>query len=336
MKKNARIIALLSLIHMGIDFLCAFALYRSLKDWGPGLFFVYNFCAFALQLPLGMALDYWVEQGDALQPGLFFTFLGVLLTVLGTVTSPYILGIGNALFHTGGGVLSIREDEEAAYGGRGLGVFVAPGALGLSLGMILEVPFLPVVVLMSVFLLILCLRLFVQRGELAPALAPRAGSEGLFESVLFCFAVVILRSLTGLSISFPWRKGVFLILFSTLALAAGKTAGGFLSYCWGMKKTVLITLVSAAVCYALGNTLPGGIAALFFFNMTMPLTLYLLVKKMPQAPGLAFGILTFALFLGYLPVYYGLLRSLPPFPAGSAGALLSLLLLGWAVRREER
>ena len=63
-----------------------------------------------------------------------------------------------------------------------------------------------------------------------------------------------------------------------------ETAGGFLSYHWGMKKTVVVTLSAAALSYVLGDSLPGGIAALFFFNMTMPLTLYLLVQKMPEAP----------------------------------------------------
>ncbi|MBR2802598.1 MAG: hypothetical protein IKE21_08480 [Erysipelotrichaceae bacterium] len=336
MKKSAQVISLLSVMHMGIDFLCAFALYLSLEDWGASLFFVYNFCAFALQLPLGMILDFWQEKDSSFRPGFFFVAAGVLLTVCGTFTAPFILGLGNAFFHVGGGVLSIREDEEAGYGGRGLGVFVAPGALGLTLGMILEASFLPVVFLTGIFLLILCLQLYAKRQELTPALARGRGSEGLTESVLLCFAVVVLRSFIGSSIAFPWRKGTFLILLATLALASGKTAGGFLSYHWGMKKTVVVTLSAAALSYVLGNSLPGGIAALFFFNMTMPLTLYLLVKKMPEAPGLAFGILTFGLFLGYLPVYYGLLRSLSPFPAGTLGALFSLLLLGWTVRREER
>ena len=37
----------------------------------------------------------------------------------------------------------------------------------------------------------------------------------------------------------------------------------------------------------------------------MPLTLYGAARLLPGAKGFAFGLLTFALFLGFLPVYAG-------------------------------
>ena len=70
-----------------------------------------------------------------------------------------------------------------------------------------------------------------------------------------------------------------------------------------------------------------GLVSLFLFNMTMPITLYLLAKEMKGMPGFAFGILTFALFIGYLPVLYGYVRNVGPVPLGLIASLLSLVLL---------
>jgi len=40
--------------------------------------------------------------------------------------------------------------------------------------------------------------------------------------------------------------------------------------------------------------------------MTMPITLWAMAKILPGAKGFSFGLLTFALFLGFLPVYLGI------------------------------
>jgi len=45
---------------------------------------------------------------------------------------------------------------------------------------------------------------------------------------------------------------------------------------------------------------------MLLFNMTMPVTLWAMAKIMPGAKGFAFGLLTFGLFLGFLPVYLGI------------------------------
>ena len=99
-----------------------------------------------------------------------------------------------------------------------------------------------------------------------------------------------------------------------------------------MKKTVVFSLLMSALAYLFGNNIIAGLLALFFFNMTMPLTLYLLVRNMSDMPGLAFGILTFALFLGYLPVHWGYLWKEAPSPLGVIASLISLFLLYLAER----
>ena len=78
-----------------------------------------------------------------------------------------------------------------------------------------------------------------------------------------------------------------------------------------------------------------GIFALLLFNMTMPITLYLLVRRWEELPGFSFGLLTFGLFLGFLPVYYGVPVPFSGQLIGALGSILSLAILlagkgGWS------
>ena len=110
-------------------------------------------------------------------------------------------------------------------------------------------------------------------------------------------------------------------------MVLGKMAGGILAARFGAKKVTVVSLTAAAVCYALGDVPVFGLLALLCFNMTMPLTLYTLWRRFPAYPGAVFGSLTVALFLGFLPTYFGL-----DIPIGGVlGSILSLCLLWKAV-----
>ena len=326
---------MLSLCHMGIDFLCAFSLYRCFADRYEA-FLLYNFCAFALQMPLGILIDLWSKKSQkTMLPGMVFTVTGIALTITGSFISYIILGIGNAFFHVGGGVLTIHDDDFSDFKGRGLGTFVAPGAIGLILGTLYHDTSCFALVRLAVSLCLLLMAFLLNRSSeernfVADDIPFETNKTTTF-LILACFMVVILRSLTGMAIVFPWKTGNLITILSVICLAAGKTTGGFLSASLGMKKTVVLTLLISAITYAFADGMGMGLLALFTFNMTMPLTLYLLARKMRQMPGFAFGILTFGLFLGYLPVLYGYLKGLPPFPFGSVSSLLSLLILYLAV-----
>ena len=119
----------------------------------------------------------------------------------------------------------------------------------------------------------------------------------------------------------------------TLALVLGKTAGGFAMDRRGAKRSSAVSLGLAALLY-LASALPlPGILAVFLFNMTMPVTLWAAARVMPGAKGFAFGLMTFALFLGFLPSWLGW----PSLLAGPAGyglmALTSLALLWFPLRK---
>ena len=334
--RNNRMTLLLSLCHMGIDFLCAFSLYRIFANRYEA-FLLYNFCAFALQMPFGLLIDIISDRTrKTILPGISFMFAGVILTVLGSFVSHIILGIGNALFHVGGGVLVIHEDDDHDLNGRALGCFVAPGAIGLILGILyFDTPlFNTIRIIVSLVLCLISLLVYRSSEESKLKIKYRKFSferKELPYIIALCFIVVIIRSLTGMAISFPWKYNDLITIISVIAVASGKTIGGFLSAAFGMKKTVIITLCISAVAYLFGDDMYCGLIALLFFNMTMPVTLYLLAMNMSDMPGFAFGILTFGLFLGYLPVHYGYLSGLSPSPFGVIASLVSLIILYLAI-----
>ena len=89
---------------------------------------IYNFCAFAMQLPIGVLAD---RYGG----GRYFSTIGCLMVALGgLLPSPMltavVCGLGNAAFHIGGGADVMAVTEGAKY----LGIYVSPGAMGIFLG----------------------------------------------------------------------------------------------------------------------------------------------------------------------------------------------------------
>lgn len=303
---------LYAVLHFLVDGVCAWAMLGHLAG-DPGGVLLYNFCAFALQLPLGAVLD---RLEDRRMP-LCFAAAGCCLTLAGTLLHPAVLGLGNALFHVGGGVDVIRDGGKC----RRLGLFVAPGALGLYLGGRMAGT-APLLLLPAAAAMVLLLRpIRAPEHTLPPATS--AHPLGLF---LCCFLVVVLRSHVGMAVAFPWRTGP-LALAAICAVVLGKMAGGYLAERFGARRTTVLSLTLAAAGYALGHVPILGLLALLCFNMTMPLTLYALWRRFPGYPGAVFGSLTLALFLGYLPTYFGI--SLPI--GGVFGSILSLCLLWKAV-----
>ncbi|MBI4861090.1 MAG: hypothetical protein HY815_12665, partial [Candidatus Riflebacteria bacterium] len=91
----------------------------------------YDGLAFGLQLPIGLLSDRHRVYRPVMFAGLSLTLAGLCLGVSWPLTACVIAGVGNALFHVGAGALVLvlargRATEP--------GLFVAPGALGLTLG----------------------------------------------------------------------------------------------------------------------------------------------------------------------------------------------------------
>ena len=342
MKKHSiRIIALLSILHFFVDFICAYSLYNNVYSLRNALeiALIYNYCAFVLQLPLGSILDR-INKNNNIKYPLLFTILGIITTIIGSFTNNIILGLGNALFHVGGGVISIKEDDLSKFKGRGLGTFVAPGAIGLLFGKLLSNNNNYNVIKIVVIIIVLLITLLAYQESYKKDISylinnNKVDKKEMYIGIVCTFVVVILRSLIGMSVNYPWRNTTLLIIISVIALAFGKTAGGFLCARFGKKKTIIVSLILSAICFIFGNNIIFGLLSLFLFNMTMPITLYILKDKIPNNEGTAFGILTVGLFIGYLPTYLNIARNLSPVYIGSISSIISMVLLLITIRNKE-
>jgi hypothetical protein len=84
-----------------------------------------------------------------------------------------------------------------------------------------------------------------------------------------------------------------------LLVFLGKSAGGFINDRLGSAVTAWISLPLAVVLLLLGK--PYTICfGQFLLNLSMPITLFLLYRCMPDSPGFAFGLAASALWPGTL------------------------------------
>ena len=310
---------LYSTAHFFVDLCSALLIFRYCTggDWMITLL-LYNFCAFALQLPFGIL-------ADRLDRNAGVAGLGMMLTALSFLSGGHLWGVilcgcGNALFHIGGGIEILNRSVHKAIR---LGIFVAPGALGLYIGTQwgqgkLPLWFLPL--LLGAFGLFLLLFNRKPSGNTLPEL-PR-----LSPALLSLFGVVVLRSYLGFCMVFSWNDGMLTGLLLVFAIVLGKIAGGWLLDRLGYLPAALLSLLPAAGLLFFPQWMVFGLFGVFFFQMTMPMTLWAAAKACPGAKGFSFGLLTFALFLGFLPILFGL-----RLPADrillALGTLFSLLLL---------
>jgi len=336
--KHWLMVSTYSAAHFLVDFACAFLMFRSVAGTSEGYLCVllYNFCAFAMQMPLGII-------ADKLNRNYLFAIAGCLMigAIYGHTTIPIatavVIGLGNALFHIGGGidVLNISEKKLGA-----LGVFVSPGAFGIYFGTMLGKgnDLAPVIIRLALLAVagLIFIAYKAQKGTYpknAPFSLNGIGSPDMLIAVACFFLVVCLRSFVGLTLNFSWKGidhwGTALIC----AVVFGKTLGGFTSDRFGVIRTALISLGIAAVLF-LFSTIPiAGVAAVLLFNMTMPITLWAMAKVVPGAKGFAFGALTFGLFLGFLPTHLGVeVASEVAWPFALIAAV-SLVLLWVGLRR---
>ena len=327
-------VAIYSAVHFLVDFACAFLMFRRISqspDWYTRVL-LYNFCAFAMQLPIGVIADRINRNHLVAGAGCIMVAAGYGLAGLPTAAA-IVIGLGNGMFHIGGGIDVLNIGTNIAP----LGIFVSPGAFGVYFGTILGKGTTPAalqdqIVLLAVAVIIIVAAVSIVAAhrawpgsyiENAP-FSPEAPPSALILTACM-FLVVCLRSYVGLAINFPWKGIGYWGLGLVCATVFGKAAGGFLSDRFGPRITAVVSLGFAALLFLIPQIPPAGVAAVLLFNMSMPITLWGVAKLFPRAKGFSFGLLTFALFLGFLPIHLGV--SAPPFWLFTPLAAVSLLLL---------
>lgn len=304
--------AVYSVSHFFVDLACAFLIFRYIaySDNVLQLVLLYNFCAFALQMPIGILADRF-GRGHAIAAIGCGIIAAAYLTALlnAPLVSVLAAGIGNAMFHIGGGVYVLDEYDDCG----ALGVFVSPGAVGLYLGTVLGresisslIPVLPLLFCaVSIVMVSKLLSPEDRWGRSSYNIALSIDCRKLILPALLFFAVVCIRSFGGFAMSFEWKSGFVPGLMAVLATAGGKAAGGFFSDRLGMLLASIISMAAAALLFILSANIISGLLALFFFNMSMPITLRAAKELFNDRRGFSFGLLTFALFIGYIPFCIG-------------------------------
>lgn len=314
--------------HFLVDWACILLVTGPLRqsvDTHSGWLWViltYNACAFALQLPLGVLADRAGRSWRTAAAGAALVAAGWLCCSIPFLAC-VVAGVGNALFHLGGGreVLLLSGARAGP-----AGVFVASGAFGVWLGvwcaragrteMILPV--------LGMLLAGLAMDRLGRREADAEKAWDGAGLTGPALIGGACLTLtVILRSWVGTQMAFPWKTGAYGLIV-VLCVVAGKALGGLLGDRFGWLKTGLVTLLLAAACFLPSFRLTGpGLAAVVLFNTTMSITLAALARMSgPAHCGAAFGLTTFALFAGLIPNLMGW----PDWGADPVGLCLSSLV----------
>ena len=385
--ENIKVLTVFSIIHFIVDFSCIYIVYNLFLDNSVdyklkiSMLIIYNFFAFFMQAPFGIIIDKLGGSFKYSALGCIFIFLSVFFAKY-KIISVMILGIGNALFHLGGGVEILNRAERKA---TMPGIFVSTGAFGLFLGanvntIVANITGVglngarPEIIIYLVLLLSAAVLFFLGanetsvganenlvganeeqvgaklcepshcRGERLPE--PARTNVGVNEEQVganeeqvganvygartavganenpvganvygarthgalnICVAIlilcVIIRSFVGMISIYPWKNIFVYALSLTLATVLGKFFGGILSDKFTAKVTTFVSLFLSASLYIFAANYPiAGILATFLFNITMPITLIYISNIMDEQKGFAFGLTTFGLFFGYLPV----------------------------------
>lgn len=339
MKREYAIITAYAVTHFVVDFACASLFFSRVYPVQQLYiaFLLYNFCAFALQMPLGLLADKFNKNALCAAAGCALVALAFLLP--GLFTAALFAGVGNALFHIGGGIDVLNISSGNAKRGIGkagpLGVFVSPGALGLFLGKLTagqgSVSVLLIIAVLMVAAGVILYIGFVKKGDFSsdnvPVSLRGTWTSPVLIAALCFFLVVCLRSYAGMTLSFPWKSDGSWRWALIAAVVLGKTVGGFAADRFGAVRASTASLGLSALLFLFSNIPAAGVAALFLFNMTMPVTLWAMARLFSGAKGFSFGVLTFGLFLGFVPVYLGCPPLFDPGWGFAMSSALSLVLL---------
>lgn len=303
--KIAPFLTVYSFAHLVVDAACAFLLLGVLELSNVILaMLVYNGFAFILQAPFGLLIDKVFHPKPVAILGLIFVALSFLFWNH-VFTALIIGGIGNALYHVGGGslVLSLKE-MKATFAG----IYVAPGAIGLAVGSFLSrsQPEVNLLIFPMILLLLSVIIFFIKPPDFYRSEERKGNPDFSLLLIVLIMIPISVRSLIGLSVDFPWKENQHLLVFLMGAIALGKVFGGILADRYGLLKVGVGGLLFSAPCLAFCSTLPvPGIIGAFVFSFTMPVTLIAILNVIPKNKGLSFGLTTVALFIGSLPVILG-------------------------------
>lgn len=321
MKDKIGIVLTYGLCHFIVDFVCAVFILGNLPSIARTNEFItsvinsklitsviiYNFFAFAFQVPLGYILDKFKIYKYIAIIGLCIIGLCYLINFNNIFILAALVGIGNALFHLEGGVNIYGLSDRKAFLN---GLFVAPGALGIFLGTFLGRTYHDEFTFLSIALIFISIPLLflVQKQEIDKELEKnKKNNFNKFSAALIVILIgisIIVRSIGGSAIVYTKETGFTLGLIYTISIVIGKAFGGLLADKFGFLKVALISLTCSAICLLLGyNVRIFAYIGILLFNIPMSITLTILENTVTKKIACAVGLNTMFLFIGYLTCF---------------------------------
>ena len=310
-QKNISIGYLYFYIHFVTEVICFYTLSKVIGNliivWL--IPFIYDALAFVPQSIIGYINDKYPKINFSVI-GLFLLLLGFASFMLHVFSVIYIsiifLCLGNACIHVRGAELTLRNSNGKLSHSA---IFVSGGSFGVITGKLLasnDIAFIFLILLglSSIPFILLaecynnhknnCLKFDYCNKELESGLV-----------VFLAVFIVIVRGYMGYGIPTSWNKTVIQTVLLFCMMGVGKAMGGILSDAFGMKKTAILSMLLSIPFLLFGdNIMIISLIGVFFFSMTMSITLGILVSVLKEKPGLAFGLTTIGLFLGTAPVFF--------------------------------
>jgi len=265
-------------------------------------FIIYNIIAFGLQPFFGYIADKHRYYFIYIILGLLLPLLALQMASVGIIAI-IISTLGNAMYHVGGGIVSVDLYPKKA---APAGVFVAPGALGVFLGGYLAVQTQSYIFIISVVTIVICCILFysLRNHQMNDYFKPI--KDNIIKIVCMIFGVVFIRGMIGSILIFTWKTDYSIIFILVSSVFLGKLLGGVLGDKFGFKLIGIGGLVLSLPLLLLGHSnVILGLLGAFCFNLTMAITLFLIIDNLGKYKGFAFGLTTLALLFSYFPSAFG-------------------------------
>lgn len=324
------------LSHAAIDASCAamaFSLLSSksiTNEYFIQLVIIYNVIAFGSQTLFGLLVDKYRCPKLSAIFGSILTASAILVSFLSPMYAIIIAGIGNALFHVGGGTISLNLTKNKA---AAPGLFVAPGELGLLIGTLYGKSGYFTVWPLIIIIAILCVFMYYTKYPEINYKIDEEVNTTYFESIiLLLLTTIVARSVIGSVVVLPWKSNIFLLVILTSGIVLGKAFGGIIGDKYGWQKVGVLSLLISAPLLTFGAEIPyAAISGMFLFNFTMPITLVAISNKLPGRPGFSFGLTTLALIIGVIPTYADAHSFLSERPVVFAIIISSAIVLHYAL-----
>lgn len=295
--------------HFTIDLTSSWAFFKISQVSIFLMVIAYNSLAFGLQWFFGLLIDKWQNPKLACVFGLALAVIGSLFLSSYPIIAITLIGLANAIFHIGIGVIAFHITPHRA---SAVGFVVASGALGLLVGKIITAYSGSIYFIILLLLLLLVSLNFIKQPKLSYYKEKVTSRKNIFIlAILLLLLAVIVRSFVGLGLVLNWQTNTWSLL-AVGAIFLGKALGGLLADKFGWIKTAFLSLLLASLIFLFGGNNPYFIiTGLFMFNIPMSITLVGLAELMPRRPGLAFGLNCLALLIGFYLVYFKLIQSQP-------------------------